>query len=69
MDEIYDVIDKEGNKISTATWTEVHTKGLLHQVAAVLIFKDDSKSEVLIASDMLSPIYRRARPYQRSISS
>jgi len=47
-DEIYDVVDKEGNKISTATWTEVHTKGLLHQVASVLIFKDDSKEEVLI---------------------
>ncbi len=47
-DEIYDVVDKEGNKIGTATWTEVHTKGLLHQTAAVLIFKDDSKNKVLI---------------------
>ena len=48
MDEIYDVVDKNGNKIREATWTEVHTQGLLHLTAAVLIFKDISKKEVLI---------------------
>ncbi len=48
MDEIYDVIDLEGNKIGEATWTEVHTKKLLHQTVAVLIFKDKLKKEVLI---------------------
>ncbi len=48
QDEIYDVIDKRGNKIGTATWTEVHTKGLLHQAVSVLIFKDSSKKEFLL---------------------
>lgn len=48
MDEIYDVVDEDGNKIREATWTEVHTQGLLHPTVAVLIFKDSSKKEVLL---------------------
>lgn len=47
-DEVYDVIDQSGAKIGTATWTEVHTKGLLHPNVSVLIFKDKSKQETLL---------------------
>lgn len=53
-DEIYDVIDKLGNRISAATWTEVHTKGLLHQCASALIFKDKSKQETLLQQRSLA---------------
>ncbi len=48
FNEVYDVVDTSGNKIGTATWTECHTKGLLHQVVHGLVFKDSSKKEVLI---------------------
>lgn len=48
MDEVYDVIDKEGGKIGKATWTEVHAEGLLHQTVAVLIFKDKTRKEILL---------------------
>lgn len=47
-DEIYDTFDEEGNHTGTATWTEVHTKGLIHKAAAVLIFKDTARQKVLI---------------------
>lgn len=47
-DEIYDIVAKNGTKIGTATWTEVHTKGLLHQCASILIFRDKSRNETLI---------------------
>ena len=48
VDEVYDVVDELGKKIRTATWTEVHTKGLRHQTVSALIFKDKTKLEVLI---------------------
>jgi len=47
-EEIYDIFDKKGKKIGTATWTQVHKKGLLHQVADILIFKDKTKKEILL---------------------
>lgn len=48
MDELYDVVDKNGRKIGTATWTECHTKGLLHKNVHGLVFKDNSRKEILI---------------------
>ena len=48
-DEIYDVFDETGTKkIGEATWTECHTKGLLHKSVSVLIFKDATKRETLL---------------------
>jgi isopentenyldiphosphate isomerase len=47
-DEVYDVVDETGNKIGTATWTEVHAKGLLHQCVSALVFKDTTRSETLL---------------------
>lgn len=47
-DEVYDLVDNNGNKIGKATWTEVHIKGLLHQTAHGLLFKDNSRSKILI---------------------
>ncbi|MBI2327235.1 NUDIX domain-containing protein [Candidatus Curtissbacteria bacterium] len=46
--EIYDVVDKRGRKIGSATWVECHTKGLLHQAVHGILFKDKSRKEVLI---------------------
>ena len=48
LEEIYDVVDKNGNKIGKATWTEVHTKGLLHQNVHGIVFKDERRIETLI---------------------
>lgn len=48
LEELYDVVDKNGNKIGEATWTPIHTKGLLHQVVHGLVFKDEKKKEVLV---------------------
>jgi len=48
IDETYDVFDKRGKKIGRATWTEVHTKGLLHRSACVLVFRDRSRKEMLL---------------------
>ena len=48
LEEVYDVVDKNGNKIGEATWTQVHTKGLLHQNVHGLVFKDDTRKETLI---------------------
>lgn len=48
IDEVYDVVNEHGVKINTATWTEVHTRGLLHQVSHGILFKDDSRSKTLI---------------------
>ncbi len=47
-DEIYDVVDKKANKIGTATWTQCHVKGLLHQCAHGLVFSDEQKTRVLV---------------------
>jgi isopentenyldiphosphate isomerase len=47
-DEVYDIFDKEGRVIGTATWSECHRKGLIHQVSSVLVFKDSSKKEILL---------------------
>jgi isopentenyldiphosphate isomerase len=47
-DEIYDLIDDKDNIIGKATWTEVHTKGLLHQTCAAFIFKNESRKEILL---------------------
>lgn len=47
-DEIYDVVGEQGQVIRTATWTECHTKGLLHKSCSALIFKDTSKKEILL---------------------
>ena len=47
-DEVYDIFDEQGAHIGTATWTEVHTKGLIHKTSAVLLFKDKTRKEVLI---------------------
>lgn len=46
--EVYDVVDKDGNKISEATWEEVHTKGLLHNNVHGILFKDSSRKETLL---------------------
>ncbi|OGE91153.1 MAG: hypothetical protein A2722_03970 [Candidatus Doudnabacteria bacterium RIFCSPHIGHO2_01_FULL_50_11] len=48
QDEVYDVVNEKGEKVATATWHEVHAKGLLHATAAALVFKDASKKEILI---------------------
>ena len=56
LEEVYDVVDKNGNKIGEATWTQVHTKGLLHQNVHGLVFKDDTRKETLIKKrSMLQP--------------
>jgi isopentenyldiphosphate isomerase len=47
-EEIYDVFDETGVPIGTASWTECHTKGLLHRSASALIFRDESRQETLI---------------------
>ena len=47
-DELYDVVDRNGKKIGTASWAECHEKGLLHQTAGVFVFKDSSKQELLV---------------------
>ncbi len=48
QDEVYDVFDMQGNKVGTATWTECHSKGLVHRTVSALVFKDDTKREMLI---------------------
>ncbi len=48
QDEIYDIFDRSGRKIGRATWTEAHTKGLIHQTSAILVFRDRTKQELLI---------------------
>ncbi len=47
-DELYDVLESNGNKIGTASWAECHEKGLLHQTAGIFVFKDPSKREMLV---------------------
>lgn len=47
-DEIYDIFNRRGRKIGRATWTECHTQGLIHQTAAVLVFKDRTRTELLV---------------------
>ena len=48
LEEVYDVINDQGDKISTATWTEVHTKSLLHQVAHGILFSDNNCTKILV---------------------
>jgi isopentenyldiphosphate isomerase len=48
QDEIYDIFDRRGRRIGRATWTDVHAKGLIHRTAAVLVFKDASRRELLV---------------------
>ncbi len=47
-EDVFEVIDEAGKKISTASWEEIHSQGLLHRGAGVLIFKDESREEVLL---------------------
>ncbi len=47
-DEIYDIFDRQGRKIGRASWTDCHTNGLIHQTAAVLVFKDRTRRELLV---------------------
>lgn len=47
-EEVYDVVDKSGNVIGRATWSEVHSKGLLHQNVHGILFKNQSKKQTLI---------------------
>lgn len=48
IDEVYDIFNEQWEKIGTATWTEVHTKFLLHKSSAALVFRDASCREVLL---------------------
>jgi len=48
VDEIYDVIDRNGKKIGVGTWEEVHAKGLLHKNVHGILFRDESRSQVLL---------------------
>lgn len=48
FNELYDVIDKKGNKIGVANWTECHTRGLLHQCVHGILFRTDERKEVLM---------------------
>ena len=45
---IYDIFNREGEKIRTASWTDCHKKGLIHKTAELILFKDASKRETLI---------------------
>lgn len=53
-DEIFDVVDASGAVIGTASWDELHENGLLHVTAAVILFKDSSKQEVLLQRRSMS---------------
>ena len=53
-EEIYDIFDIAGGKTGTASWTECHTKGLLHRCVSALIFRDESKRETLIQQRSLA---------------
>jgi isopentenyldiphosphate isomerase len=48
VDEVYSVVDRDGNKIGKATWTEVHSQGLLHQTVHGILFKDNTRSKILL---------------------
>lgn len=47
-DEIYDIFDESGVKTGTASWTKVHTEGLLHQVAYGILFESEELSRTLV---------------------
>jgi isopentenyldiphosphate isomerase len=47
-EEIYGILDNTGNTIGSASWKEVHEKGLLHQVVAAFIFEDATFQKLLI---------------------
>jgi len=48
LEEIYDVVDKNCKKIGTATWTQVHTKGFLHQTVHGIVFRDSRLNKTII---------------------
>jgi len=48
LEEVYDVINDQRDKIGTSTWTEVHTRGLLHQVVHGILFSDNSCTKTLL---------------------
>lgn len=48
MDEIYDVVNKRGRKVGTATGKEVHKLGLLHKTVTIPIYKNKSRKEILV---------------------
>ncbi len=48
IDEVYDIFNDAWEKIGMATWTEVHARGLLHENATIMIFKDVTKNEFLV---------------------
>ncbi|NQV91018.1 NUDIX domain-containing protein [Candidatus Woesearchaeota archaeon] len=47
-DEILDIFNEIWEKIGEAHIEEVHTKGLLHQTCSLMLFKDETKKEILI---------------------
>ena len=47
-EELYDVVNVDGKPIRIASWQEVHSKGLLHMVVAIFIFKDHVYKELLL---------------------
>ncbi len=48
LDELYDVVDRNDNVIGQATWSECHTKGLLHRGVHGLVFKDTFRKSILL---------------------
>jgi len=50
VDELVDVIDKNNNTIGRETKTKVHSQGLRHRVAAVLLQNKDGKYLIPTAS-------------------
>lgn len=46
--EIYDILDENGKIIGRAPWEEVHSKGLLHQVAACFLFNNEERQKILL---------------------
>lgn len=47
-DEVYDIFNKNGKKLGTATWTECHVKGLIHKTVHGILFKDSLRSQILL---------------------
>jgi isopentenyldiphosphate isomerase len=67
LDEIYDIVDKKGNKIGKANWTQIHTKGLLHQNVHGLLFKNSDLKETLIKRRTIS-VAQEAGKYEISVA-
>lgn len=49
IDEMLDIFDENGTKTGTATFSEAHKTGLLHEVVCCYFFRDTAEKEVLIA--------------------